>query len=420
MIWLLVGYLFLVIYRPFEIWPALGVIRLELLYMIGVGFVWLVTPNKRLALSPTAFGIAGMVLAVLLCALASPWADDCLNTIEPWLKLQVFVLMLLTVVHDEADLKRLTGAILGVMALYMLHSLWEFHGGRHVNRMGINRLVGVDSTNGDPNAFAFTVLLSLIFVPVFWKTWGPGPWRWALAGYAALGVFCINFTGSRTGFAGLIILAVIVGWHSEQRLKVMLTLVVLAPLGFLALPPELQQRFETIVNPDAGPANARTSADGRLEGLQVGLDLWQKNLLTGVGPGAWRAATGRKLNPHNLLGQVAGELGTVGLAALTGLLLACTMTVRRIRRAYRDHPEWSPDFAYYMSGALGLGVFLLVLGGATGHNLLRPQWMLYAAFLSIIHARVVDRARAMPAGEERDATAAEEWEETAEPVSVGY
>jgi hypothetical protein len=408
MLWLLMGYVFLIVYRPFEVWPVLGPLRIELLYMLGAGAIWLVAPNKRFPATSLVGAVLGMVAAVVLCCLASPWAEECLESVDWWLKLQVFFLMLITVVQDEVSLKRLLGTVLVVMALYMLHSLWEFHCGRYVSRMGINRMVGIDSTNGDPNAFATNVLLSLIFVPVFWKTC-QGPIRWLLAGYGALAVLCISFTGSRAGFVGLIIFLVVTAWRSEWRMKVLLALVLLAPAAFLALPEPLQNRFETIINPAAGPANARTSADARREGFELGMRLWHDNLLTGVGPGAWRAATGRKLQSHNLYGQLAGEMGTLGVLAFGGLLLAYAINIRLIRRAYQAHPEWQPDFLAHVTSAVSLGIALLLFAGLAGHNLFRPHWVLYAAFLIIVRRQVADRMEAAAAGWGWDAESA--WED---------
>ena len=45
--------------------------------------------------------------------------------------------------------------------LYMSHSLREYVQGRHVYRMGIARMVGVDSTLGDPNAFGGSLVYAL-------------------------------------------------------------------------------------------------------------------------------------------------------------------------------------------------------------------------------------------------------------------
>ena len=55
--WLLIGYMFLFIHRPFEVWPALGEIRLELLYMLVTGIVWLAYPGKRWLANPFHAGV---------------------------------------------------------------------------------------------------------------------------------------------------------------------------------------------------------------------------------------------------------------------------------------------------------------------------------------------------------------------------
>src|SRR5262249_29517915 len=125
--WLLIGYMFLFIHRPFEIWPALGEVRLELLYMLVTGVVWLAFPRNRWLPNGLHLAIAAFAAAMLLCWLASPWSDQTYETtIDKWFKLLVFYLMLVTVVHDEESLKKVVLSFLVVMFIYMAHSLWEF------------------------------------------------------------------------------------------------------------------------------------------------------------------------------------------------------------------------------------------------------------------------------------------------------
>ena len=129
--WLLIGYMFLFIHRPFEVWPALGEVRLELLYMLVTGIVWLAYPGKRWLSNPFHAGVVAFAAAVGLCWLASPWSGEGYDTVEKYFKMLVFYGMLVTVVHDAAGLKKIVFAFLAVMALYMLHSLWEYANGRH-------------------------------------------------------------------------------------------------------------------------------------------------------------------------------------------------------------------------------------------------------------------------------------------------
>jgi len=393
MVWLLIGYLFLYIHRPFEVWPALGDIRIELLYMLATGAVWLAYPRKRLTLDPLTLAVAFLVFTVVLCSIVSPWSERCLLAIESWLKFMVFFLVLVTVVQTEEDLRRLVLAFLVVMAGYMLHSLLEFANGRYVHRMGINRLLGVDSTS-DSNSFAMSVVLSLVFVPVIWRTAAAPLVRRFLAAYLALAALCVALTGSRGAFVALVVWTLTVVWFSAWRGRLMALLVPAAPLLFLALPPSLQNRFETIINPAAGPKNAQVSGQGRVDGFFIGVDLWQNNPVAGVGPGAWRKATGRLLESHNLYGQVAGELGTLGVAAMLAVVLGYGANIRAIRRACPAPIDGPPDFLRQLAGAIGVALFLLLLGGLVGHNLFRTHWMLYAGFLIVARRCAAERAAA--------------------------
>ena len=46
MIWLLGGYMWLYVHRPFEIFPILGDLQVERLYMLLLILVWVASPAK--------------------------------------------------------------------------------------------------------------------------------------------------------------------------------------------------------------------------------------------------------------------------------------------------------------------------------------------------------------------------------------
>ncbi len=60
-----------------------------------------------------------------------------------------------------------------VMGVYMTHSFKEYLAGRHTYRMGIARLIGVDTSQGDPNSFGASVVFALPFALLFWNTFCP-------------------------------------------------------------------------------------------------------------------------------------------------------------------------------------------------------------------------------------------------------
>ncbi len=382
--WLLIGYMFLFIDRPFEVWPWLGDLHIERVYMLFTMSVWVVYPNKRFLPNTQHAAYAAFGVAVLLAWGASPWAAHCQPVVEDWLKIVVFYGLLVTTIHDEEGLKHIAVGFVAVMGLYLLHSFREYLAGRHTYRMGIARMIGVDTTLGDPNSFGASIVFALPIVVALWKTGVGGKLgRWMLFGYVGLSSLCILLTGSRSSLLGLLIWFTIIIWGTKYRFKALVLFAAMAPLTFVALPDSLQTRFETIVNPEVRTKSDTESGEGRWYGLVMGLEQWGNYPLTGIGPGAWRPANNTKIESHNLYGQLLGETGTLGGAAFCMLLLCFWANLRLIRRVRREVPAWENDLVFTLPAAIGVAVFLLLFMGNFGHNLFRFTWLWYGGFLII-------------------------------------
>jgi O-antigen ligase len=401
--WLLIGYMFLFIHRPFEVWPALGDLHVERVYMAVTLAAWAVYPGKRWLPNPQHAAYAAFAAVVLACWCLSPWMDRSQPAVEDYFKVVVFYVLLVTTVHDEQALKRVVAAFLAVMAVYLAHSFREYLGGRYTYRMGIERMIGVDKTLGDPNSFGASIVFALPFVPALWRAGVGGKWgRYALVGYTGLSGLCVLLTGSRSSLLGLLLWGALLVVRGRHRWAWLTAAALAAPAVFVALPEELQTRFETIVDPSVGPKEAKQSGEGRLQGLQIGLLLWERNPLAGVGPGAWRPATGSTIESHNLYGQLVGELGTLGLVAFLAVLGCFWWNLRRVAAVRRQHPEWANDLVFQVASAVGTGVFLLLFMGNFGHNLFRFSWLWYGGFLIIARSCVELRVRELesqPAGD---------------------
>lgn len=256
--WLLVGYMFLFIDRPFEVWPWLGDLRFERIYMLCTLAVWAVYPGKRWLPNIQHSAYAFFATAVLACWVMSPWMDRSQPIVEDWFKIVVFYVLLVTTVHDERGLKRIVVGFMTVMALYLLHSFREYLGGRHTYRMGISRMIGVDETLGDPNSFGASIVFALPFVAALWRTGFGGRWgQLALVGYTGLSGLCILLTGSRSSLLGMLVWFGILILGHRKRFHWLALFALAAPIAFVALPDSLQTRFETIINPEVGPKNAQ-------------------------------------------------------------------------------------------------------------------------------------------------------------------
>src|SRR5262249_12838585 len=149
----LIGSMFLVVHRPFEVWPVLGTIHLERVYMVGAMMAVALQPGRRWIPNALNGAFAAFTAAVLLSWAGSPWAARGQVRVENYLKLLVFYGMVVATVRDERGLRRLVGGFLAVMGLYMAHSLREYLNGRNVYAMGITRMIGIDRMEADPNSF---------------------------------------------------------------------------------------------------------------------------------------------------------------------------------------------------------------------------------------------------------------------------
>jgi hypothetical protein len=396
MLYLLIGYMFLFIHRPFEVWPFLGELHIERVYALGVAAAWLVFSPKRCVPTRLDLAIGLFVAAVVLAWGISPYGSAGDRVVEDWLKIVFFFALVRSSVDRPRDFRVLLAAFLGIMTIYMLHSLWEFMQGRHTFRMGIARLIGIDQTLGDPNSFGASLVYALPFVRPFWFTSQRRLCRGLLAAFVALSVVCILLTGSRSALLGLAAWASITAWQSAHRLRYFSLSALAGAIIFVLLPGDLQTRFETIINPDVGPTSAKVSGQGRLEGLVRGFELWQRFPLTGCGPGAWRPATGSSIESHSLYGQLLGEVGTLGWLGFGLVLVLFVGGIRRLRRQTRAHDDVDGRFLHLLSSALATALFLLLLEGLFGHNLFRFNWLWYAAFLIIARRLVLRLPRPIP------------------------
>jgi O-antigen ligase len=251
----------------------------------------------------------------------------------------------------------------------------------------------VDHTLGDPNSFGASIVYSLPFLSFFWVYWDRGWKRWLLGAYLLLSVGCILLTGSRSSLLGAIVWGGLLLMQSRHKTLAAVMLGLLACSSWFVLPDSLRTRFETIVDPSVGPANAQESGMGRIEGLINGVALLGRFPVSGCGPGAWRPATGSPIESHNLYGQVMGEMGAVGVLAFGGLVVTLLTHLRKLKRITNPEHGPTPDANLHaLARAMVSSLFLLLFLGFFGHNLYRYNWAWYAAFtavaLGVCHERL--------------------------------
>ncbi len=368
------------VHRPFEVWPALGEWHMERVYMIFALCCWLASARKTIPKNQLNWAIIALVAGVIcssVCSLVAPFPNP---GVENWLKVALLYFLIITTIGDEHDLKSILVAFVIIMAVYMGHSMREYFNGKGVFRMGTWRMVGVDTSFSDPNSFSATIVYALPMLYPLWRC-SENHWHRILLGlYAVLSVACVLLSGSRGSFVGMLALASICLVFTKRRFLFLLVLCVAVPVTWGALPEDRRNRFMTIIDPSYGPKNAQESADGRTLGWQHGVELFQSNPLTGVGPGAFPIASGLNLQAHHLYGQLLGEVGLIGAIPFVWMVLSF---FGNSFWAYSDRKlpgEASSGFANDLAIAISVAVVLLLLLGLGSHNLFRYTWLWYAAF----------------------------------------
>ncbi len=382
MIWLLAGYVMLYLYRPWEVFPSLGVIPIERVYMLGVMAFWAIWPQKRFRFSPVHLAQVAFALVILASWVISPYRDlpATQEVVENHLKILVFYIILVTSVRNEKELLLLLVCYVCATGVYAAHSLREYLAGRVEFRMGFYRLVGVDVTSQQSNLFAAVVVSALPFAAVWWAQTRRLLVRLGLIGFFGLIGICVALTGSRAGYVIFGVFALMQACIARHRKTALAVVFVLGMVVCVNMPSMVINRFMTMIDPSAGPANAQTSAMGRVAGLMAGLKVWRDNPGLGTGPSSFIVSSGLGFQAHNLLGQLVGDLGTAGLVTFLSITLCCFWNLVRAREWLRQRPELKNTLAYRVLLATLLILVLQVIYGAGGHNLYRYQWYWAAGF----------------------------------------
>lgn len=385
-------YIFLVIERPWESVRYLEGMPIERVYAILLILVAFMQRKLRVVTSPTNKWIYGLLaIHFALAPFAYNPADAVGQGIE-YAKTVMLYLMMLSVVDDEDSLRLLVKVYVYTTLLYTLHSLLEYSNGRHVWRMGIARMVGVDRTFNDPNSFGATLVISFPIVYALLRSEVNKNLQRFYYIYFVLAVFCVVLTGSRTSFVAMLVLSAI--WIMIQPGKRKLTMLAVAitamAVVWTVMPEEKQNRFRTLWDEEAGPQNAKESADGRMLGWKVSWEMFKQNPLTGVGAGGKNFVGYRMLHhaedgpqaanqAHVLYGEVLAEFGIMGAFLFLGLIIStvrcCTWARSRLMLAKAER-----SFTFNLAGAIVVTLILLLVFGIGGHNFYRPLWLWLAAW----------------------------------------
>lgn len=320
------GYLFLLIFRPFEYWPIFGMLHLERVYMLIFMAIVFFSKDKRFISSPINGAVVCLTSTLVLAGIFGISWSNSWPFIVDYIKYVIFYFMIIISVRSEDDFRLIIFSFVVVMFLYVGKSAWEFFvHDRYIYRMGIKRMVGIDVTYGDPNSFAASICYSL---PLTWALIRshfehPGV-KLFLWSYGLLALVAIVFTGSRSGMVTFVFFLILLVMGASRKMLGIFVAGLILVISWDYMPEDLQSRFlSTFSSEYAATAGAVESAGGRMVGFMHGLEVWKQYPVFGVGPDnfsrTWPGLVSGP-NAHNVYGQVMGELGTAGVCSF-GLFL---------------------------------------------------------------------------------------------------
>ncbi len=387
-------YIFLAIERPWESISYLQGIPIERPFAILMIVVAFLAGKFRIVSSPTNKWVYGLMALHFVLAPFAFYPSSAVNQGFEYSKMVLFYLLMLSVADNEESLKLLIKVYVFTMMFYMIHSLWEYHNGSYVWRMGISRMIGVDDTYGDSNTFGASVVFSLPFVYALLRTETITWHRRLYYVYFVIAVVCVVLTGSRSAFVVFLFLNLLWVVSQKGKRKIAILAVAIFAVFFIwtFMPVEKQNRIRTLWDKDAGPKSALTSAEGRLDGLVVSWKMFKQAPFTGVGAGGENFIGYRLANQideadhrsasqaHNLYGEVLAEFGVFGVMLFVGLIFSIRKCALFVWRSEAIQVIKKTDFCYWLSCAVIATLLLLLLSGLAGHSFYRPLWLWLAAW----------------------------------------
>lgn len=374
--------------QPGELVPALEPLRIELVYGALLISILIFRRTKAANRTPILDDriLRGALILVGVGVLSIPfsiWRGGAAETVIEMVKLVTLMFLMKLMVDTEDRMRNLLWCMAGILAWLGGSSLASFYAGQYYhltyNLGTLNRAQGVNSIVGGPNELG-GLLVALL--PLLIALLGAVRNIMARSLLIACGVVClmaIVLTGSRTAVVGLLAMAIYYTLRSKRKIVTLLACLIIGTWLWVWMPVAYRLRYLTVQEYAQG-AKLDDSNQLRLQVWEAGEKIFLAYPILGVGAGQFRTGYGMIylagrhsawMQPHNLLIQVACELGVVGLIALAYFLI---QIAKGIRVALREKGKRAVELSYQVGVACSVMFVGIIILSAVGHTLYRPFW----------------------------------------------
>ncbi|HTI38127.1 MAG TPA: O-antigen ligase family protein [Vicinamibacterales bacterium] len=334
--------------RPQDLLPPLDFLHLaELTATLGLGSLIASRLARGQAISRMTPELVGVVLfgaVIVLTAPFSIWMGGAIEVFrDMYSKVILVYILAVNTITTPKRLERITWVLVLVVGYVALLTMVDYLHGTHMVGHGTRAQGAVGGIMGNPNDLATNMVafLPLAAFTVLRRSSGIFK-RAAAAGCAVLMLAAAVASGSRGGFLGMIVMIAVFGAMAVRKRPGLVVAAAFAGLCALPLVPSTYwHRISSITDEskdDFGSAQERRTL------IKESIEAFSENPLVGVGAGNFKAwnPNGRSAawhESHNVILQVASELGIVGLSVfffIVGRAFQAVFATRRlVRRARR-------------------------------------------------------------------------------------
>jgi len=183
-----------------------------------------------------------------------------------------------------------------------------------------------------------------------------------------LSIISIIFTFSRGSYLGLAVVLLVLIWRSPWRLRFATAALVLGIIAVPLAPERVWLRLESLIRTQSAETRDTSSAS-RIESFETAWNIAVSRPFTGAGfkalssPDIWIIYYGPgyrgTYDPHGVFFQLLGEHGLLGFALYMGMITSTLLTLRRLRKRWRNHPNNGYLSGYAEMTQLSLYPFLV-------------------------------------------------------------
>ncbi len=343
----MVAFTILLFFRPQDQIPGLAALHLaELTAIAGLAAM----ASRRLALgqtitklTPEVIGVIALGGIILATIPFSSWPGGSAHVFsEIYVKIILIFALMMSTLTSPKRIRQMTWVMLTASGYVAARAIFDYV--RGVNLVEGDRVRGaIGGMFENPNDLALN-LVTFMAPTLFIVLHDRRPSRRLLAGaLAVLMLGAIVCTKSRSGFLGLIAMALVVGYYTVRlNPGAMFAILLVGLVALPAAPQSFWNRMDSIMNPEEDPTGSRAA---RVRLMQQGVEVFLANPITGVGAGQFQnydmpgVTIERWRVTHNVWLQVGAELGIFGLAVFAYLVArafsACFVVNRWLRGSRR-------------------------------------------------------------------------------------